>query len=87
MQFRRVDVVRRVAPGEVVVYRCFELLPAGGYVVQSADRVRLPIPATHIEDLTKQYWELLCEIDPDARGIVRPTLEAAIEAFDEDFAE
>jgi hypothetical protein len=41
--YKVVSVCRRLGDREAVVYRCLELLPGRGFVVQSADRVRLPL--------------------------------------------
>lgn len=81
----RKDVLRRLGLNEAILYRCFEVLPDGGYVVQSADRVRLPFSTSEVERLERQYWELFCEVPPEERGDLHPTVEAAIERFDEEF--
>jgi hypothetical protein len=83
--YRRHDVIRRLESGEAVVYRCIERIPERGYVVQSADRVRLPLSREVMEQHERQFWELLCEADPRERGGLHPTLEEAITAFDKDF--
>lgn len=83
--YRRHDVIRRLESGEAVVYRCVERIPEGGYVVQSADRVWLPLVGGLLEQHERQFWELFCEVDPVERGGLHPTLEAAISEFDKDF--
>ena len=41
--YKLVNVCRRLENGEAIIYRCFELHPGGGFIVQSADRIRQPI--------------------------------------------
>ncbi|WP_163997884.1 hypothetical protein [Pyxidicoccus caerfyrddinensis] len=84
--YRRHDVVRRLESGEAVIYRCVERIPDGGYVVQSADRVRPPFDRGVMEQHERQFWELFCEVDPRERGGLHPTLEEAITEFDKDFS-
>lgn len=83
--YKPVNVCRRVKDGEIVVYRCFELLPSGGFVVQSADRIREPVNLDDLRQHERQLWELFCDVAPEDRGEIYPTLEDAIAAFDADF--
>ncbi len=87
LHYRRHDVFRRDASGEVVIYRCFEVLPRGGYVVQSADRVRLPLERSVMEHHERQLLELFCEMEPRMRGELFPTAEEAIASFDKAFSD
>jgi hypothetical protein len=84
--YRAIDVWRRVDDKTAVRYRCFECLPLGGFCVQSADFYSLPLDEAQERDLARQALELLIETAPDERADVHPTLEAAIEAHDRDFA-
>ena len=83
--YKRVSVCRRLSDKEAVVYRCLELLPGRGFVVQSADRVRLPPRPEELQQHERQFWELLCEVAPEERAKPYPTLEEAIAAFDAEF--
>ena len=86
MTYERIDIYRRFPSGsELVVYRCLRLLSGHGYVVQSADRIRLPVMAGTLVEHEKQFCELLAEEAPEVRSTPYPTLEEAIRAFDEYF--
>lgn len=82
--YRAVDVWIRRAPGALTRYRCFELLPAGGYCVQSADFYSAADPKP-MSSGESQFLELLLEEAPDQRSEVYPTLEEAIQAHDREF--
>lgn len=81
----RHDVLRRLSEREAVVYRCLEVLPERRFVVQSADRVRISRSVDGLLEHEKQFWELFCEIAPEERSSLHPTLEEAIAAFDQYF--
>jgi hypothetical protein len=83
--YRAIDVWQRRADGQLVRYRCFQVLPDGGYCVQSADFH--PQDARQTELLEKQYLELLSEIAPDERSKVHRSLEEAIKAHQAEFDE
>lgn len=83
--YRVVEVCRRLSDKEAIVYRCFELLPGRGFVVQSADRVRLPLRPEGMRQHERQFWELFCEVAPEERATPSPSLEEAIAAFDAEF--
>lgn len=79
--YRVITIARPLSSNEAVLYRCFERIPSGGYVVQSADRVRLPIDKDALREHEAQLWELFIEEPPDSRGEAAPTIETAIEKF------
>ena len=83
--YKVVSVCRRLNDKEAVVYRCLELLPGRGFVVQSADRVRLPLQREELQHHERQFWELFCEVAPEERATPYPSLEQAIAAFDAEF--
>jgi hypothetical protein len=85
MLYKLVSVCRRLGDREAVVYRCLELLPGRGFVVQSADRVGLPLRLEDLQHHERQFWELLCEVAPEERAKPYPSLEQAIAAFDAEF--
>ncbi len=85
MLYKLVSVCRRLGEREAVVYRCLELLPGRGFVVQSADRVRLPLRLEDLQHHERQFWELFCEVAPEERAKPYPSLEEAIAAFDAEF--
>jgi hypothetical protein len=85
--YRSIDVWRRL-PDSLARYRCFEVLPAKGYCVQSADFYRPGQPAeVRVRELEAQYLELLAEEAPERRSKPYPTLELAIEAHDREFGQ
>jgi hypothetical protein len=65
------------------VYRCFEILPDGGFAVQSCDFVQPDqSPASFSQ---RNYFELLHEQAPDARSGAFATIEEAIAAHNRYF--
>jgi hypothetical protein len=85
--YKAIDVWSRKDEGAVVRYRCFQLLPDGGYSVQSADYYKAPFRDTQSAQHEKQFLELLSEESPKMRSRLFPTLIEAISAFDRDFQE
>lgn len=85
--FELVSVARRLTRTELVIYRCLKKLPAGGYFVQNADRVRDPVDRKMLRDQEAIFWELLIEHDESVERRFFPTLEQAIEAFHESFSD
>lgn len=84
--YRPFDIVRRLRVETVVIYRCIEVLPGRGFMVQSADWVRLPVDRELLRRHEKQFWELLCEDAPEVRSKLFATVEQAIASFDADFS-
>ncbi len=80
------NVIKR-SGDHIVVYRCLQRTSDGSYFVQSADRVRLPVCSEDLKVLEKQFWELLLESEPDTRSEPAKTLEEAVRAFEDYFAE
>lgn len=76
-----INVVRRLSEREVAVYRCLKKVPAGGYLVQNVDRVRVPVDKQMLRDQEVIFWELLVEQWPDADERFSATIEGAIESF------
>jgi hypothetical protein len=85
--YKAIDVWSRVDQGRVVRYRCFQLLPGGGYTVQSADYYSAPFHDARPAQHEKQFLELLSEEAPEVRSPLFPTLIDAIRAFELDFKE
>jgi len=83
--YRRIDVWRRIDPGTVACYRCFESISDGRYCVQSLDYFRLPLDDVQQRQLGVQLVELFAEEDPLERSGGFPTLAEAIAAHDRDF--
>lgn len=81
--FEQINVWHRVDDSESVCYRCYRLLPDGGYCVQSADFFRLN--QVDKQDLNRQQIELFLEQSPDERSELWPTLEEAIRNFQKEF--
>jgi hypothetical protein len=80
-----INVYRRISDKEAVIYRCFELIPAQGFVVQSADRLVLPASLEHMQHHERQLGELFCEVAPEERSSPFASIEEAIAAFDAEF--
>ena len=85
--YKAVDVWFRKNEGTVIRYRCFQLLPDGGYSVQSADYLHAPFQDTRHAQHEKQFLELLLEEAPKLRSPLFPTLIEAIRGFELDFKE
>jgi hypothetical protein len=83
--YKSINVFRRLSDEEAVIYRCFELIPERGFVVQSVDRIHLPVNMEEMQRHERQFWELFCEEAPDQRGTPSASLEEAIAAFDAEF--
>jgi hypothetical protein len=81
------DVWRRLPDGTLARYRCFRLLPSGGYCVQSRDIYDPQSPSRLDLQHDQQFFELLTEEAPELRGGVFPNLEDAIFAHDSEFGE
>ena len=78
--YEAIDVWRKQNDGTAIRYRCFKVLPEGGYCVQSADY----FPTVNA-DLEKQFIELFTEQEPDERSGIFSTLKEAITNFDQEF--
>lgn len=83
--YKALDVWSRKNEKTVVRYRCFQLLPDGGYSVQSADHYHAPFLDTRAGQLDKQFLELLLTEAPEVRSPPFPTLDEAIRAFVREF--
>ena len=81
-----IRVFRRLADDELILYRCLQQLPDGGYSIQSADRIRLPLQADELRQHEAQFLELLSEEVPRTRNGLFATIEQAIDDFDSSFA-
>ncbi|AKF84796.1 hypothetical protein MFUL124B02_04595 [Myxococcus fulvus 124B02] len=77
--YLRHDVYERMGDGDVIVYRCLELIPGGGFVVQSADRMRGG------DGHEQQFLELMSESAPEERAAPCASLVEAIAKFREEF--
>ena len=83
--YKLLNICRRISDKEAVIYRCFELLPEQGFIVQSADSIRLPVNLEHMQHHERQLWELFCEMAPEERSRPFASIEEAIAAFDAEF--
>jgi hypothetical protein len=84
--YRYIPVWRR-EPRTAKLYRCFEILGDGGYVVQNADSFT---PETYRErdaQMDRQFVELLLEQCPEKRITPRPSIEEAIRYFESLFTQ
>ncbi len=85
MMFKAIDVWKRLGKGRLVRYRCFQVLPGGGYCVQSADFYDAGQAEEAAAEHERQFLELLREQAPDARSSTYDTLEEAIAAHEGEF--
>jgi hypothetical protein len=86
--YREISVWDRTADGRIVCYRCLELLPSGGFCVQSADFYSHGADCyTHHQLFFRQFIELLLEEPPEKRSKVFSTLYEAIENHNREFGE
>jgi hypothetical protein len=79
--YRYIPVWRREVRA-AKLYRCFEVLGSGGYVVQSADCFSPETCHERHAQMDRQFLELLLEQCPEERMAPRPTIEEAIQYFD-----
>lgn len=82
--YRYIPVWRREPEG-AKLYRCFEIVGTGGYVVQSADYFTSKTWPTREAQMEVQVIELFLEQRPEERISPRPSIEDAIEYFESSF--
>lgn len=83
--YRYIPVWRR-SPNGATLYRCFEIL-GQGFTVQSRYYYRpqdIQDPKQALSH-NAQFLELFMEEAPEARSHIYPTIEEAIEKFDDGF--
>ncbi|MCI0538650.1 MAG: hypothetical protein L0Z50_25870 [Verrucomicrobiales bacterium] len=80
-----IDVWKRLDNNGVIRYRCFRVLPDDKYCVQSADFYRLPLEPNTIQNMERQFLELLLQQAPDERAKTFASLEEAIANHDKQF--
>lgn len=85
--YKAIDVWQRLDESAVARYRCFQALSTGKYCVQSKDYYPLPLHSEAVRQLERQFLELFSEIAPDERDKSYDSLEEAIMAHDQDFAD
>lgn len=85
--YKRIDVWTRIQANQVAVYRCFEVLPGGGYCVQNKDFFHFPLREADMKALERNFLDLLVEQDPRERSEAFPTLEEAIEQHEREFSD
>jgi hypothetical protein len=83
--YRAVDVWKRNGDGRLLRYRCFHVLPDNTFVVQSCDAYRASIDPEQVNNLERQFVELLSEDAPDERSIAWPSIEEAVRDHDRQF--
>jgi hypothetical protein len=85
--YKALDVWCRKNKQTVVRYRCFQLLPNGGFSVQSADHYHTPFADSRAEQLDKQFLELFLAEAPEVRSSLFPTLDETVRAFAQEFSD
>ncbi len=83
--YKSIDVWRKKDSNTLIRYSCFEVIPGKQFCVQSADFFNLPLSEDRVKNLEKNFFELLCEQEPDIRGGTYPSLEEAISRHDQEF--
>jgi hypothetical protein len=83
--YRSFDIWKRRDARTLVRYRCFEDCSIGRFCVQSADFYRPPVTNDQIQNLEKQFIELLMEQSPFDRSGSCGSIEEAISEFDKTF--
>ncbi len=83
--YRAFDVWKREGARSLVRYRCFENLGTGKFCVQSADFYKSPVAEERMNELQKQYIELLLKESPFKRAGSFDTVEEAIRDHIESF--
>jgi hypothetical protein len=84
--YRRHDVWRRISGVTAARYVCFELVGGAVFAVQNCDFFHIPVSEESARSLDRQSIELFIEADPMERSGSHPSLAAAIEAHDREFA-
>jgi hypothetical protein len=85
--FKAIDVWRRLDNGGLARFRCFEFLPNHRYCVQSVDFYNEPLDVKRMQELDRQFLELLFEEAPNTENETYGTLEEAIANHELDFRE
>jgi hypothetical protein len=83
--YRYIPVWRREPEG-AKLYRCFEIVGVGGYVVQSADYFTSRTWGDREAQMEGQFMELFLEQRPEERIAPRSSIEDAIEHFESSFS-
>lgn len=83
--YKEVNVWQRKNDGTLCCFRCFELIPDGGFCVQSAD-IHAPNYGTGKDQyFNQQFLELLQDEAPEIRSKLFPSLQEAIQAHIAEF--
>ena len=83
--YKEINVWHRKDDKSLFCFRCFELIPNGGFCVQSADIYSIDTSANNELDFKRQFIELLFEDPPEVRSALFPTLYEAIQAHIHEF--
>jgi len=67
------------------LYRCFEILGTGRYVVQSADYFTAATYRERTAQMDEQFVDLLLEQRPEERSAPGASIDEAIQIFDAAF--
>jgi hypothetical protein len=86
--FREVSVWKRVDDTTVIRYRCFQVVPDGGFFVKSSDFYHYPIDAKQVSQLEQYFLDsLFQDALEEVHDEISGTLEDAIRIHDEAFRE
>lgn len=83
--YRAIDVWKQYDTNTIVIFRCFEIIGEGKFMVQSADFMTCNTMNSDIRLFEKQKIELFIEQPPENRSGVYPSLEEAIIAHNKEF--
>ncbi len=86
LMYKKIEVWKRVSENEMVLFICFETIPSGKFVVQSADFYRVGSEVEQYLSMKKQQIELFVEETPDSRSDTFHSLEEAIQAHLDEFS-
>lgn len=83
--YSQINIWQRYSSKEARCYRIFKNLKDDTYAVQSVDAFHPPIDEKLFAQYNTQLLELFIEIDIAERETFYPTIEEAINKFNEDF--
>jgi hypothetical protein len=85
--YKEINIWQRKTNGTLCCFRCFELIPNGGFCVQSADLYTPNEGAEKDQYFKQQFIELLQDEAPEIRTKLFPSLQEAIQVHIAEFDE
>lgn len=84
---RAIDIWKRLDKSCAIRYRCFQVIPNGGYFVQSTDYYHLPLKESDLRFVDAQFIELIIEDPLGSDKKTYSSIEEAIEMHRRIFSE